>query len=62
MTREQRAQLQEKIGRILESTEQRMHSVAHLLPRRDDVHARADRLTERARDHFRRARAIRRRR
>jgi hypothetical protein len=49
-----------KIGRILESTEQRIHAVAHLLPRSEDVHVRAKRLTERARRQFRRARALRR--
>jgi chemotaxis regulatin CheY-phosphate phosphatase CheZ len=60
MTPEQRARLEEQVGTVEETTEQRMHAVADLLPDSDDVHERADQLTERSKQHFRRARLLRR--
>jgi hypothetical protein len=61
MTSEQRARAHERLAEVEEETEQRMHSVAESLPDTDRVHERADALSDRARGHAQRARALRRR-
>ena len=53
------ADREELLGRIEEDTEQRMHSVADALPDPAVVHERANRLTERAAEHARRAAELR---
>jgi hypothetical protein len=50
----EREHLEEKVADVEKATEERMHSVADLLPNSDDVHERADRLSERAEEHRRR--------
>jgi hypothetical protein len=45
----------EKLADVEEATEQRMHSVADLLPQGEQIHERADRLSESAEKHRRRA-------
>jgi chromosome segregation ATPase len=50
----EREELEEKVAEAEEATEQRMHSVAELLPQSEKVHERADRLSERAEEHRRR--------
>ncbi|MGG7381354.1 hypothetical protein ACQ7B2_22280, partial [Escherichia coli] len=48
------ADLEKKLANIEESTEQRMHSVADLIPEKsEEIHERADRLSERAEEHRR---------
>jgi hypothetical protein len=44
-----------KVGGRGEATEQRMHSVADLIPQSEQIHERADRLSESAEKHRRRA-------
>ena len=39
---------------VEEATEERMHSVADLLPQNEEIHERANRLSERAEEHRRR--------
>jgi hypothetical protein len=51
---DERAELEEKVADLEEATEQRMHSVAELLPQSEKVHERADRLSDRAEEHRRR--------
>jgi hypothetical protein len=60
MEPEQRAEIEERIAAVEEATEQRMHQAAHLLKDSEKVHRRADKITERARGHLRRARRLRR--
>jgi hypothetical protein len=48
------ADLEKKLADIEESTEQRMHFVADLIPEKsEEIHERADRLSERAEEHRR---------
>ena len=48
------ADLEKKLADIEESTEQRTHSVADLIPEKsEEIHERADRLSERAEEHRR---------
>jgi hypothetical protein len=47
-------ELEKKVAEAEEATEQRMHSVADLVPRGEKIHERADRLSERAEEHRRR--------
>jgi hypothetical protein len=54
MSPEDRAHLEEKVAEAEEATEQRLHSVAELLPHPEEVHERANRLSERAEEHRRR--------
>jgi hypothetical protein len=49
----ERAELEEKVADVEEATEERMHSVAELIPQSEEVHERADRLSERAQEHRR---------
>ena len=52
---EQRARLEETLADVEDATEQRMHSVADLVPpRSEESHERADRLSESAEKHRRR--------
>jgi hypothetical protein len=51
---DERAELETKVAEAEEATEQRMHSVADLLPGGKKIHERADRLSERAEEHRRR--------
>lgn len=60
MDPEQRADLDEQVAAIEESTERRMHEAAERLHDPERVHRRADRLTEKALAHLRRARLLRR--
>jgi Tfp pilus assembly protein PilN len=55
---DERSSFERRIGDLEEDTEQRMHSVADILPDPDAVHERADRLSERAQKHHRHARAL----
>jgi hypothetical protein len=50
----ERRDREEKIAEAEEATEERMHSVAELLPQSEEVHQRADRLSERAAERRRR--------
>jgi hypothetical protein len=59
MAAERRAHREEQIAAVEESTEQRMHAVADLLPDSGAVHQRANELSERAQSHRRRAEAMR---
>jgi hypothetical protein len=53
---EKRADAEEKLAEVQEATEQRMHSVADLIPHKDEeIHERADRLSESAQEHRRQA-------
>ena len=55
MSREQRARLEGELAHVEEATEQRMHSVADLIPgKSEEIHERADRLSESAEEHRRR--------
>jgi hypothetical protein len=51
---DERAELEEQVADLEEATEQRMHSVAELLPQSEKMHERADRLSDRAQEHRRR--------
>ena len=55
MSTADRARMARKLSEREEDTEQRMHSVADVLPDPERVHERADRLTDQARAHQRRA-------
>jgi hypothetical protein len=56
---DERADLEEKLADLEEATEQRMHSVADLVPQSSErIHERADRLSDRAEE---RRRVVRRR-
>ena len=55
MSFNERPDLEERLAEAEEATEERMHSVADLLPDSEEVHARANRLSDRAREHHRRA-------
>jgi hypothetical protein len=59
----QAALREERLAAIMEDTEARMHSTANLLPspRREALHRRANRLSERAMAHLREAERLRRR-
>ena len=61
MEPEQRADLEEQIAAVEESTERRMHETAKRLPDPKRVDSRADELTEKARAHLRYARLLRQR-
>jgi uncharacterized protein YecA (UPF0149 family) len=51
-----RADAEEMLADVQEGTEQRMHSVADLIPQKDEeIHERADRLSESAEEHRRQA-------
>jgi hypothetical protein len=53
---EKRADAEETLANVQEATEQRMHSVADLIPQKDEeIHERADRLSESAEEHRRQA-------
>jgi len=54
MSSKEREDLEETLADVEEATEQRMHSVADLLPQSQNVHERADRLSENAEKHRRR--------
>jgi hypothetical protein len=56
---DQRAELEGRIARIEESTEQRIHEAAKRLPDPERVDRRAARLTEKAHAHLRRSRRLR---
>jgi hypothetical protein len=49
----ERAALEEKVAEAEEATEERMHSVADLVPQSEAIHERADRLSDRAEEHRR---------
>jgi hypothetical protein len=52
---DERADLEAKLADLEEATEQRMHSVADLVPQSSErIHERADRLSDRAEEHRRR--------
>jgi hypothetical protein len=52
---EELERLEEKLAEVQEATEQRMHSVADLVPEKsEEIHQRADRLSESAEEHRRR--------
>jgi hypothetical protein len=52
---EERERLEEKLANVEEATEQRMHSVADLIPQgSEEIHERADLLSECADEHRRR--------
>jgi hypothetical protein len=53
------ADREEQLADIQESTEQRMHSAADLLPDSELVHERADQLSARAQQHRQRAEQLR---
>jgi hypothetical protein len=59
MEPEDRAEIEEQIAAVEETTEQRMHQAAHLLHDSGQVHRRADKITEKARGHMRRAKQLR---
>jgi hypothetical protein len=49
------ANAKETLAEVQESTEQRMHSVADLIPQKEEeIHERADRLSDSAQEHYRR--------
>jgi hypothetical protein len=53
---EKRAGAEETLADVQEATEQRMHSVADLIPQKEEqIHQRANRLSERAEEHRRQA-------
>ena len=53
---EKRADAEETLADVQEATEQRMHSVPDLIPQKDEeIHERADRLSESAEEHRRQA-------
>ena len=54
MSSKDRERLEEKVAEAEEATEARMHSVADLLPQSEEIHERADRLSDRAVEHRRR--------
>jgi hypothetical protein len=45
---------EERLAEVQEETEQRMHSVADLLPNSEKIHERANDLSDRAEEHRRR--------
>jgi hypothetical protein len=49
----EQAEMKNKLAALEEDTEQRMHLVAEALTNPEDVHGRANRLTDRARIHRR---------
>jgi hypothetical protein len=52
MSSDERTELEEKLADVEEATEQRMHSVADLIPEKsEEIHERADRLSESAEEH-----------
>lgn len=59
MEPEQRAEIEEKIAAVEEATEQRMHESAHLFHDSPGWHRRANRITQWAQAHLRRAKDIR---
>lgn len=61
MEPDRRADLEERIAAVEESTEQRIHEAAKRLPDAKRVHSRADKLTKKAQAHLRHARQLRRR-
>jgi hypothetical protein len=46
--------VEKTLADVEKATEERMHSVAELLPDSEEVHERADRLSQRAEEHRRR--------
>jgi hypothetical protein len=53
---EKRADLEKTLADVQEATEQRMHSVADLIPQKEEeIHERAERLSESAQEHRREA-------
>jgi hypothetical protein len=52
---EKRPHLEKTLADVEEATEQRMHSVGDLVPGSEQIHERADRLSESAQEHYRRA-------
>jgi hypothetical protein len=54
VTSEECAHLEETLPDIEEATEQRMHSVTALVPQSEEIHGRADRLSESAEKYRRR--------
>jgi hypothetical protein len=53
---EKRADAKETLAEVQEATEQRMHSVADLIPQKEEeIHERADQLSESAQEHRREA-------
>ena len=54
MSSDEPLELETKVAEAEEATEQRMHSVADLVPGGEKIHERADRLSERAEEHRRR--------
>jgi hypothetical protein len=59
MGSEQRAQREEAVAAVEEATEQRMHSVAPLLPDPERAHEKASALSRRAAEHLQRAEELR---
>lgn len=56
---ESSADREQRLARLEEDTEQRMHSVADALPDPEAVHERANRISERAREHAEHAAQLR---